>query len=489
MSGITRGGRWELLKTGWRIPCRKVSYPWVGPSHIRADPFAGKIRLIDSASGARLVLQLPPTASNGPVVDIAVTNTAIAAIGADHSVTVFSVPSSWDSDDPSCETIVHISPSEKRQSPQETLGEVFKVEWQNDGGRLAVGGTEGVVIISPADEAEQSPSAGVPGFERRTSMDVIGRANKVLKTDGVSQSRRRLDLANRAQTLTSFCFNYPRMAIALLSSTSVLSLFSVDTLKRAWHRQLPTSDPTSIPSSVNFCEANILVGRDNNTLYDLVQITKDLALFSSIRFTSPSPSPSELNFTQPVYDAKKEILWIGAFSRGSLYGFRYVLKGLPPIEGAPEGSVRAFDAMVEYPLEPVLSMVLAEGTADGDTELFFAHPTGFSQGQIDKASVRRLREFISETPREMSPTPDPVPTDATPTVLPPAAPASAKKVRGAAGKQSKAASPLAAKLDLPPVDQPDEPAPVEGKEFSGVSAEEFRTTLEKVSDQGVTTCS
>ena len=192
----------------------------------------------------------------------------------------------------------------------------------------------------------------------------------------------------------SFNLNHTHQAIGLLSSDSVFTLYNVLTLNRVWHRQLPTAAPSTVPSSVQFCESSILVGRANNTHFDLVQITVDIAVLSSIRFIAPSPSPAHLHFAQAVYDPAHAILWVTPFARGSLYGFRYALKGQPPIKRTVPGSPETlgFDKVAEFPLEPVLSFVVALKRAEEDVEIFFATPSGFSQASINKAVCGRLSE-------------------------------------------------------------------------------------------------
>ena len=52
----------------------------------------------------------------------------------------------------------------------------------------------------------------------------------------------------------------------------------------------------------------------------------------------------------------------------------------------------AFDNVAEFPLEPVLSFVLASGvSATGDADFFFATPNGLNQAHIDEAVCETLR--------------------------------------------------------------------------------------------------
>lgn len=132
----------------------------------------GRVRLIDSTSGARVVLQLPEATG---ILDLAVIPDRVAVVGSDHSVTVFSVPTEWQTDNPPCDIITHI------QYDASSLGQINRVEWLRKSGEdhLAVGGDAGVIIIRPE--------------KGEVNMSDLERTATVLKTEGVSNL---LDSAN-----------------------------------------------------------------------------------------------------------------------------------------------------------------------------------------------------------------------------------------------------------------------------------------------------
>jgi hypothetical protein len=187
--------------------------------------------------------------------------------------------------------------------PEHSIGDINRIEWVKREGAdwLAIGGTEGVAILNPSSY-EDKPK--VNAREVLTS-------TRVLKT---------------AQPVVSFCLNATNQAIGLLSTSGYFCLFSVANLNRVWHRQLPSSAPNVAPSSVRFCEANLLVGRGNDTILDLIQITVELAVLSTIKFVAPSPSPPALHFAHAEYDSDKSTLIVAPFARGSVYAFHYALK-------------------------------------------------------------------------------------------------------------------------------------------------------------------
>jgi hypothetical protein len=165
-------------------------------------------------------------------------------------------------------------------------------------------------------------------------------------------------------------------------------LYNVSSLGRVWNRPLPSSG-SSAPTSVAFVEANILVGRENNTQLDLVQITTETVILSSIKFAAPPPSPAHLHYAQYAYDSARNTLWIAVFGRAALFGLRYALKGQAPIKVSEKGQLPAFDKIAEYSLESVSSLVLNPASVE-DAELFYATAAGFSLARVDKSACESL---------------------------------------------------------------------------------------------------
>ena len=136
--------------------------------------------MLDVKSGAKLLLQLPATASRGTALDIAVTPTRVAVVGGDRSVSVFEVPLEWEVDDPPCGAGLHFSPGLVSVENADTgsLGPVQRVEWVRKDGQecLAIGGDQGVIVVSP------------DRYRGKTNMDMtkLVKEHKLLKTQGVS---------------------------------------------------------------------------------------------------------------------------------------------------------------------------------------------------------------------------------------------------------------------------------------------------------------
>jgi hypothetical protein len=133
--------------------------------------------LIDRTAGSKLILQLPHSSSSGPIIDLAVTETLVAVVGHDHSVTVYQVPRGWDRDDPRCDLVNYLPPG--HDADGEGIGMVDRVEWINrsNGEALVLAGREGVVVVDLGQLKKASPGSDVASIVAQS---------KVLKTDGVS---------------------------------------------------------------------------------------------------------------------------------------------------------------------------------------------------------------------------------------------------------------------------------------------------------------
>ena len=108
------------------------------------------------------------------------TQTSVAVVGPDHSVTVFSVPAGWDRDNPPCQTILHIPPAPTDVGNLATIGKAQQVEWVRKDGRewLAIGGNGGVLLFDPGSHPN----------EESCNMDQMSERYKVLEAEGVSFS-------------------------------------------------------------------------------------------------------------------------------------------------------------------------------------------------------------------------------------------------------------------------------------------------------------
>ncbi|KIR36671.1 hypothetical protein I352_01630 [Cryptococcus deuterogattii MMRL2647] len=334
----------------------------------------GKIRLIDSRSGARLMLQTT-TSTPGPIIDIAVCPVYVAALAADRSLWIWRVPAGWREDNPPVDlTLVSYT-------ADGAIGKAFKVGWVKKNGAdwVIVAGDEGVAMFDPTREGR-----GV----KKTEETFAGKT--IFRTMG---------------NVVDFCVNNTQSAMGILSSNSTFSLYSTQSLNRVWQRSIPSSSPHSPPSSANFVESNVLIGRDQNTRFDLVQITVSLAVLSSIHFIAPPGLDPSSHYAHAMYDPFSGLLFITPFARSSLYVFRYALKDTEPVRdaGGPNGpQVVAFDRMAEFPLTQqgssgtgvvTIGMIAhlgrdpGPGREEGDLEWFYGTADGFASAGMGKQAM------------------------------------------------------------------------------------------------------
>lgn len=139
--------------------------------------------------------------------------------------------------------------------------------------------------------------------------------------------------------------------MALISNCRRLALYSVASSKRVFHRQieLSQSESSTIPSSIQFCESNILIGRNGNTILDLVQISGNISVIGTIQLSSTGSHSA-------IYDDTNSVLWLTA--PGQIFGFQYALKGQPPIKSGEICVPWAKEVAVG--IEDIISMVIAK---------------------------------------------------------------------------------------------------------------------------------
>jgi hypothetical protein len=171
---------------------------------------------------------------------------------------------------------------------------------------------------------------------------------------------------------------------------------------------------------------------------------------SVIELIAPTPSSPEQHYSQATYDSVNSMLWVAPFARGSILGFKYALKGQPPIKDAvaSQGTVVAFDEVVEFPIESVVSMVPL-ATYSGPA-VFYATPSGFSKTSIDNAVFELYGKASTATPVSA---PAPVPAKA---AQPTPAPTPAKTINGDKKEKENKSAPKA--KHVPKVASPAPPA-------------------------------
>lgn len=323
------------------------------------------------------------TSTPGPIMDIAVCPVYVAALAADRSLWIWRVPAGWREDNPPVDLVLisHTAGS--------AIGKAFKVGWvkRNGADWVIVAGDEGVTMFDPTREGR-----GVKKAEETFA------GKTIFRTMG---------------NVVDFCVNNTQSAMGILSTDSTFSLYSTQSLNRVWQRSIPSSSPNSPPSSAHFVESNVLIGRDQNTHFDLVQITVSLAVLSSIHFTAPPGLDASSHYAHVMYDPFSGLLFITPFARSSLYAFRYALKDTEPVRdaGSPNSpQVVAFDRMAEFPLAQqgpsgtgvvTIGMIAhlgrdpGPGREGGDLEWFYGTAEGFASAGMGKQALGLVKGDVA----------------------------------------------------------------------------------------------
>ena len=187
------------------------------------------------------------------------------------------------------------------------------------------------------------------------------------------------------QNLLAFAINHTKSALALLTESQI-SLWNPKSRTCVWAKPIATDYPSLTPSSIQFCEINVIIGRNRDTIFELVQLGSGYGVLSTIELVAPEPSPVEQHYSHALYDPIHGIFWVAAHARGSLQGFRYTLQNSKPILNGKEpprrGSIVAFDKVIEIPMDPMVSFII-KPRSDG-LVVFYATSDGYSKVSINE---------------------------------------------------------------------------------------------------------
>jgi hypothetical protein len=172
--------------------------------------------------------------------------------------------------------------------------------------------------------------------------------------------------------------------LAIITDTHYLTLWKVANREQVWEGPIDTDYQYLTPSSIRFSDSNLVVGRGNDTVFEVLQLGNHHAILSTIELVAPEPSTSSAHYSHASFDHANSILWVAAHARGSLLGFKYTLKGVPVIKDAATspGSIVAFDQLIEIPLDPMVSFTIK--SANEGLVVFYATSEGYSRATIDR---------------------------------------------------------------------------------------------------------
>ncbi|KAG9092080.1 hypothetical protein FS749_016017 [Ceratobasidium sp. UAMH 11750] len=316
----------------------------------------GRVRLISRSNGARALLKLPPTfGQTTSVVDMVAAGNCLACITSDGGAVVWEVPNSFDDErNFSPALLLQVLPSGLRT-----------VKW-HAAGELALASEREVYLLDAREAADAFHGSPVP-------LNSLGQVAKVF---------------NIPSPLVSFTFDYPNGAIATISIDSVLRLWSIKDQFPFWHGVIPGQGE---PSSVDFFETGVIVGRKQGTILQLVAPLSTTVL-STLRFISsmdPAVEDDGRMFGHISYDGRLRTLWVANSARASLIAVRVLVESDDPSAGTGAGVRGAFEQIVEFPTPaPTINITLLAPDDAEEPQLavaaFAVHVAGVDQINVDR---------------------------------------------------------------------------------------------------------
>ncbi|QRV89521.1 inactive protein kinase [Ceratobasidium sp. AG-Ba] len=334
----------------------------------------GRVRLISRSNGARALLKLPPTFGQATsVVDMVAAGNCLACITSDGGAVVWEVPNSFDDErNFSPALLLQILPSGLRT-----------VKW-HAGGELALASEREVYLLDAREAADAFHGSPVP-------LNSLGQVAKVF---------------NIPSPLVSFTFDYPNGAIATISIDSVLRLWSIKDQYPFWQGTIPGQGE---PSSVDFFETGVIIGRKQGTILQLVAPLSTNVL-STLRFISsmdPAVEDDGRMFGHISYDGRLRTLWVANSARASLIAVRVLVESDDPAAGTGAGVRGAFEQIIEFPTPaPTINITLLAPDDAEEPQLavaaFAVHVAGVDQINVDREAFEHA---IVTLPAKLPPQP------------------------------------------------------------------------------------
>lgn len=136
----------------------------------------------------------------------------------------------------------------------------------------------------------------------------------------------------------------PHYAIATISEDSTLTLWNIRDKLPFWHHKVVGE---GTPSSIDFLNGGIIIGRKNGTVFQLLSVMGQSVL-STIKFVNGHQEDLEM-FGHVAYDSRIQTLWVANSRRESLIAVRVSFETATP---GPSGEevIRGgyFEQVVEF---------------------------------------------------------------------------------------------------------------------------------------------
>jgi hypothetical protein len=163
--------------------------------------------------------------------------------------------------------------------------------------------------------------------------------------------------------LVAFAFDMAHSAIAAISEDSTLELWRIANQEPFWSANIPGE---GTPSSIDFLENGIVIGRKNGTIFQLLPIRSNNVL-ATLKFIDTQTKDDRDMFGHVSYDSRIQTLWIANSRRESLIALRV------SVRDNDDGSRASFfDQIAEF-VGPKPSIHFVILTADSDPHGDEAH--------------------------------------------------------------------------------------------------------------------
>lgn len=208
------------------------------------------------------------------------------------------------------------------------------------------------------------------------------------------------------QPLVSFTFDYPNGAVATISTDSMLRLWAIKDQNPFWQGVIPGQGE---PSSVDFFDTGVIVGRKQGTVLQLVAPLSTTVL-STLRFISsmdPAVEDDGRMFGHISYDGRLRTLWVANSARASLIAVRVLVESDDPSAGPGAGIRGAFEQIVEFPTPaPTINITLLAPDDAEEPQLavaaFAVHVAGVDQINVDRDAFEHA---LATLPAKLPPQP------------------------------------------------------------------------------------
>ncbi|KIJ37730.1 hypothetical protein M422DRAFT_33619 [Sphaerobolus stellatus SS14] len=275
----------------------------------------GRVRVISRSSGDRTLLQLPgwfsPAAT---VIDMVVSGNRLAGVTSDGGFVVWELPKLIEDDVPAS-LLMSVQPSQGN-------GAIKTVKWH-----------------------PRQPDTLAVASENRIHLLNVDEIHRMYITESISPSEF-LKIGQSFQVaspIVGFAFDIPHVAIATISEDSMLTLWNIRDRLPFWNNKIFGE---GTPSSIDFLDGGIVIGRKNGTIFQLLSVMGREVL-STVKFVNGDREDPDM-FGHVAYDSRIQTLWVANSRRESLIAIKV---GFEPATPSPTGEEMyrgGFEQIVEF---------------------------------------------------------------------------------------------------------------------------------------------